>query len=157
MLYYLSASTSGQAGYVVGYDQVRGAIRIQLTRTPILEFYSNGAVKVMLSHNHSMGALWPYVPHTYLPETDSYQEGDIVTSWDKIRGTGEHDEPFPEEVDRSGTGTVYYVDGWYEGEPMDRADYLAWEREFLEDSDRLLLEFLPLTEENIAAVESGNT
>lgn len=157
VLYYFSASTSGQAGYVVGYDQVRGAIRIQLTGTPILEFYSNGAVKVMLSHNHSMGALWPYVPHTYLPETDSYQEGDIVTSWDKIRGTGEHDEPFPEEVDRSGTGTVYYVDGWYEGKPMDRADYLAWEREFLEDSDRLLLEFLPLTEENIAAVESGNT
>lgn len=153
VLYYLSASTAGQVGYVVGYDQARGAIRIQLMLAPILEFYGSGAVKAMLSHNHSMGALWPYIPYTYLPETDSYQEGDIVTSWDKIRGTGEHGEPFPEEADRSGTGTVYYVDGWYEGEPMDRADYLAWEREFLEESDRLLLDFLPLTEENIASLE----
>ena len=36
---------------------------------------------------------------------------------------------------------------------MDRADYLAWEREALEGSDRLLLDFLPLTEENIASLE----
>ena len=153
VVYYVSGSTASQVGYVVGYDQAQGAIRIQLMCTPILEFYGSGAVKAMLSHNQSLGALWPYILYTYLPRTDSYQERDIVTSWDKIRGTGEHGEPFPEEADRSGTGTVYYVDGWYEGEPLDRADYLAWEREALEGSDRLMLDFLPLTEENIASLE----
>lgn len=81
----------------------------------------------------------------------------MVTAWDKSRGaTGEHGEPFPDEVDRSGTGTVYYVEGWYGGEPMDREDYLAWEREALGGSDRLILEFLPLTEGNVADLESGN-
>lgn len=156
VLYYVSASTAGYAGYVVGYDEANGQIHIQMMNFPSLEFYGSGAVKAMLSHNHSMGALWPYVLYTYLPQTDSYQEGDIVTSWDKIRGTGEHGEPFPEEADRSGTGTVYYVDGWYEGEPLDRADYLAWEREALEGSDRLMLQFLPLTEENITEMEHGS-
>lgn len=39
---------------------------------------------------------------------------------------------------------------------MDREDYLAWEREALGGSDRLILEFLPLTEGNVADLESGN-
>ena len=153
VLYYVDTIMAGMSGYVVGYDEENGRTHIQLRDFPSMEFYGSGAVKAMLSHNHSLGALWPYILYTYLPETDSYQEGDMVTSWDEIRGTGEHGEPFPEEADRSGTGTVYYVDGWYEGEPMDRADYLAWEREALENSDRLLLDFLPLTEENIASLE----
>lgn len=153
VLYYVDTIMAGMSGYVVGYDEENGRTHIQLRDFPSMEFYGSGAVKALLSHNHSLGALWPYILYTYLPETDSYQEGDMVTSWDEIRGTGEHGEPFPEEADRSGTGTVYYVDGWYEGEPMDRADYLAWEREALENSDRLLLDFLPLTEENIASLE----
>ena len=153
VLYYVDTIMAGMSGYVVGYDEENGRTHIQLRDFPSMEFYGSGAVKAMLSHNHSLGALWPYILYTYLPETDSYQEGDMVTSWDEIRGTGEHGEPFPEEADHSGTGTVYYVDGWYEGEPMDRADYLAWEREALENSDRLLLDFLPLTEENIASLE----
>lgn len=153
MLYYVDTIMAGMSGYVVGYDKENGQTHIQLRDFPSMEFYSSGAVKAMLSHNHSLGALWPYTLYTYMPETDDYQQGDIVTSWDEIRGAGEHGEPFPEDADRSGTGTVYYVDGWYEGEPMDRSDYLAWEREALEGSDRLLLDFLPLTEENIASLE----
>ena len=157
VLYYVETIMAGMSGYVVGYDEESGQIHIQLRDFPSMEFYGSGAVKVMLSHNQSLGELWPYILYTYLPQTDSYQEGDMVTAWDKSRGaTGEHGEPFPDAVDRSGTGTVYYVEGWYEGEPMDRADYLAWEREALEGSDRLMLEFLPLTEENIAALEGGN-
>lgn len=153
VIYYVSASMAGHAGYVVGYDEAGGAIHIQMQSFPLLEFYGSGAVKALLSHNQSLGAMWPYILYTYLPQTDTYRAGDIVTSWDEILATGEHGEPFPKEADRSGTGTVYYVDGWYEGEPLDRADYLAWEREALGDSPRLMLDFLPLTEENIASME----
>lgn len=157
VLCYVEASMAGMSGYVVGYDEESGQIHIQLRDFPSMEFYGSGAVKAMLSHNQSLGELWPYILYTYMPQTDSYQEGDMVTAWDKSRGaTGEHGEPFPDEVDRSGTGTVYYVEGWYEGEPMDREDYLAWEREALGGSDRLILEFLPLTEGNVADLESGN-
>lgn len=156
VVYYVDTIMAGMSGYVVGYDEASGQTQIQLREFPMLEFYGSGAVKALLSHNQSLGALWPYVLYTYLPQTDTYRAGDIVTAWDKIRGTGEHGEPFPEEADRSGTGTVYYVGGWYEGDPLDRADYLAWEREVLGDSDRLMLDFLPLTEENIAALEHGD-
>lgn len=157
ILYYTTASMAGMSGYVVGYDEASGQIRIQLLDFPSLEFYGSGAVKALLSHNQSLGELWPYLLYTYLPETDSYRQGDMVAAWDKRRqATGYNGEPFPDEIDRSGTGTVYYVGGWYEGEPMDRADYLAWEREALEGSGQLTLRFLPLTEENIAAIENGS-
>lgn len=155
VLYYTTAAMASMSGYVAGYDEESGGLRIQLVDFPSLEFYGSGAVKAMLSHNQSLGDLWPYVLYTYLPRTDTYQQETTVMAWDKSRrATGEHGEPFPEETDRSGTGTVYYVgSGWYEGEPMDEADYLAWEREALENSDQLTLRFYALTEENIAAIE----
>lgn len=155
ILYYTSTIMAGMSGYVVGYDEDSGQVHVQLRDFPSMEFYGSGAVEAMLSHNQSLGELWPYILYTYLPQTDTYQEENMVTAWDKSRcPTGEHGEPFPDEIDRSGSGTVYYVGGWYEGEPMDREDYLAWEREALEGSDRLMLDFLPLTEENIASLES---
>ena len=159
VLYYTTASMAGMSGYVAGYDEESGRLRIQLVDFPSLEFYGSGAVKAMLSHNQSLGELWPYVLYTYLPQTDTYRQETTVMAWDKDRrATGEHGEPFPEEVDRSGAGTVYYVgSGWYEGEPMDEADYLAWEQEALEGSAQLTLRFYALTEESIAAMEYGET
>ena len=121
-----------------------------------MEFYGNGAVKAMLSHNQTGGNLWPYTLYTYLPESDSYQQIAIVHAWDKsLRSTNEWGESFPDTADRSGTGTVYYVepDGWEESSPMDEADYLAWEEEALAGSPQLTLSFLPLTRESIAALE----
>lgn len=37
---------------------------------------------------------------------------------------------------------------------MDQMDYVAWEAEALEQSQRLTLRFFPLTEENIMALEN---
>lgn len=37
---------------------------------------------------------------------------------------------------------------------MDQEDYLTWEAEALEGSAQLTLPFVPLTEENIAALEA---
>lgn len=156
ILYYVTSAMAGMCGYVIGYDEESGQIRIQMADFPSMEFYGSGAVKVLLSHNQSLGEMWPYTIYTYLPETDSYRQGDTVMAWDKrYHAEGYGGEPFPDEADRSGTGTVYYVGGWYDGEPMDLADYLAWEQEALEGSEQMILRFFSLTAENIAALENG--
>lgn len=157
VLYFTTASTADHRGMILGYDEDRGEIHIQLVAFPDMEFYENGAVKVLYSHNQIGGALWPYTLYIYDPETDSYWQEAIVYSWEKkIRAVNDRGEPFPDELDRSGAGVIYYVepDGWNDSNPMDRADYLAWEREALGDSEQLTLQFLPLTEENIAAIEN---
>lgn len=160
VLYFVTSNTAGMRGYVVGYDSQKEETFVQLTEFPDIEFYGNGAVKAMYSHNQIGGALWPYTLYTYEPESDSYRQEALVYSWEKrIRGTNDNGEPFPDELDRSGTGVIYYVepDGWDDSNPMDREDYLAWEREALEGSEQLTLRFLPLTEENIASLESFET
>lgn len=78
-------------------------------------------------------------------------------SWEKrIRPTNDAGQPFPDQLDRSKTGVIYYVepDGWDDSNPMDQEDYLTWEAEALEGSAQLTLPFVPLTEENIAALET---
>lgn len=157
VLYFTTASTADHRGMILGYDEDRGEIHIQLVAFPDMEFYENGAVKVLYSHNQIGGALWPYTLYVYDAETDSYWQEAIVYSWEKkIRAVNDRGEPFPDELDRSGAGVIYYVepDGWNDSNPMDRVDYLAWERETLGDSEQLTLQFLPLTEENIAAIEN---
>lgn len=86
VLCYVEASMAGMSGYVVGYDEESGQIHIQLRDFPSMEFYGSGAVKAMLSHNQSLGELWPYILYTYMPQTDSYQEGDMVTAWTRAAG-----------------------------------------------------------------------
>ncbi len=157
ILYFVTSDTAGMQGAILGYDQDRAEVHIQLIGFPSMEFYENGAVKVLYSHNQIGGALWPYTLYTYQPQGDIYQPEAIVYSWEKrIRPTNDAGQPFPDQLDRSKTGVIYYVepDGWDDSNPMDQEDYLTWEAEALEGSAQLTLPFVPLTEENIAALET---
>ena len=64
-------------------------------------------------------------------------------------------ERYPTAADRSHTGTVYYVgiNAWGTN-PIDEADYLAWLEENHGNAQKLEIEYLPLTEENIFIVIS---
>lgn len=156
ILCYVTADTAGQQGTILGYAPDRGEVYIQLLSIPGMEFYGNGAVKVRLSHNQVGSALWPYILYTYQPQADLYRPEAFVYSWEKgIHPTNDTGEPFPDQLDRSKTGILYYVEsgGWDDSTPLDQADYLTWEKAVLEDSPQRSLSFLPLTEENIAALE----
>lgn len=126
ILYFVTSDTAGMQGAILGYDQDRAEVHIQLTGFPSMEFYENGAVKVLYSHNQIGGTLWPYTLYTYQPQGDIYQPEAIVYSWEKrIRPTNDAGQPFPDQLDRSKTGVIYYVepDGWDDSNPMDQEDY----------------------------------
>ena len=89
---------------------------------------------------------------------------DIEKDWDEYVKTCEsmkaselteiyQGEAFPTEVDREGTGVVYFVmeDGAYDtSSPMSQGEYNEWLSTNVGQSKEREMEYMNLTEENIA-------
>lgn len=138
-------------GYILGYDQDTAQVQILLEGSPNMEFYSDGVVKVPM-----IDIPRNYTVYQYQQQADPYQQMAKVTSWvQQLEPTNENGDPFPTWIDISGTGTVYYVESPNSQgtAPMDQSDYLAWEAETIPDSQRLTLNFLSLSQENIDTLE----
>lgn len=149
VLCYDSGYTFGMWGFVIGYDEGSGELHIQMEGQFDLAFLKNGNLKELDSHNQTSGDMWPYSLYRYLPESDSYEKAGHVHAEDKAIS----EKNYPDEVDVSGTGTVYYVgDGWGKV-PVDEADYLAWLTANQGESEELEIPYLAITEENIQALE----
>ena len=152
---------AAMAAYVYAYDADTAALRLELECFPAMDFYDNGAVKVLWSHNQGLAgdSLWPYDLLQYDAETDSYCWSAMVDAWDRsLRDTNEAGEPFPAEVDVSGTGVVYFVMTGKEydtSHPVDAADYEAWEQSVLGGAEKLDVVYRKMTADNIARLRSS--
>lgn len=144
--------TAAMQGAILDYDMERGDTYLELLQFPSFTFYSNGYLKVYASHNQTDGAMWPYTLYQYDPETDTYKEvAAMVYACDKeILESFGREADYPQEADRSGIGTVYYVDSTV---PLDQEDYLAWESSWMGDAHEIVLNERSLTEENIAQLQ----
>lgn len=146
---------SGAAGYILGYDAESGQLVVELEEFPAFVFLENGNLKALASHNQTFGALWPYILYQYLPEYDCYREAGYVHAGDqRIFAESGAAEQYPGQADVSGAGRVYYIGtgGWGTA-PVDEADYLAWLAEHQGDGPERAVDYVPLTEENILAME----
>ena len=162
VLEYMSTIVAAHRGMVMDYDPEEDQIRIQLDEYPAPAFFDNGAILVHWSHNQGKGgAFWPYSLYVYRPEQDSYSFVGSVDAWDRNIDT----ENYPDDVDTSKSGFVYYISsGAHSGEadPVDSTVYQAWLDPYIGQADIMPVEFLNLTEENIRHItddvtqETGN-
>lgn len=151
---YSTSTMAGMVEHVYGYDEENDQLFLELTTFPGASFYANGLVQTQASHNHSKGMnLWPYGVSTYNKDTDSYDFVISVSSWDKeVADTDEQGEPYPEDVDFEGFGTVYILDDG-EGETlMGVTEYEDWYSENLGLEDPLYIPFLNMSEEHISQI-----
>ena len=155
VLLYDPGVIAAARGYIIGYDKNIEEIYIQLEEFPAFIFLNNGNLKALSSHNQTYGDMWPYTFYRYFPESDTYELTGYVHSEDKriLELNGMADQ-YPDETDISGAGTVYYVgsDGWGIN-PIDELDYMDWLKVNHGDAQELEIQFLPLIEENIEAIE----
>ena len=119
---YTDTYMAGQTGYVFAYNEQTKKLNTELSEFPSLTFYDNGAVKAEWSHNQGRAGdnFWPYSLYQYAPETDSYALIGMVDAWDKTYAqTDDQNNPFPSDIDKSGTGMVYYImeNGEYDTSP----------------------------------------
>lgn len=155
---------AGYMGYIL--DHHDGALVIQHKGFPSFTFYSNGAFKE--DDSHAQGSwtsqFWPHSLYRYLPETDSYEKVGHVDAWEK--DVSDHPQstlpPFPSEKDKSGAGILFYITPAgalgpeftaYSEEPVDQSVYLDWLKPYLGDARPIELNYLSLTEENIARLK----
>ena len=137
-----------------------GAVKIALSEFPDLTFYDTGAVAAGWSHNQTRGGRFsPYTLYVYDPSTDTYRNVGSVEAWDRRFSDNHPDDlPFPEELDTSGTGFLYYITDAQTSErvgPVDASVYEAWRDQYLDVDGVLPLTWHALSEENIQALESG--
>ena len=165
LISYTSTYSAGMVAMVYDYDSATGNMREELLAYPYLNFYDNGVVEELASHNHGMasdggpdGDFWPYSLRRYDAETDTYVPVGMVDAWS--RGFREEDydgNPFPEDADVDGDGMVYYV---MEGDyalvnPMDGAEYSQWRDQYLKGTQQIQIPYVNLTTDNIYAIGNG--
>lgn len=129
---------------VYAYDVETDILREELVNWVNTAYYSNGTVKVDLSHNHGRDpegrGVWPYMVYTYDAGEDSYQLQYIVDSWDGQA----HEADFPQELDVDGDQLLYYItteNGDTAGNNdvviLDWEEYSAWAEELMPEWCRI--------------------
>ena len=162
-LLFMNTNTymAAQAEYVFKYDPEAKKLQTEFSEFPALTFYDNGIIKAEWSHNQGLAGdnFWPYSLYQYAPETDSYVLVGMVDAWDKNRSkTDYQNNPFPSEIDKSGTGIVYYImkDGQYDTtHPVDISEYNTWINAYIGNASEIQIQYMDMTEDNISQVKKG--
>ena len=153
--------TAGHQGMVLDWEEATGTLYLQFSEYPLLTFYDNGAITAGASHNQGLGGrFWPYTLYTYDAASDSYRRVGLVDAWDRQLSEEESAvwagvPPFPEELDTSGTGFLYYImenGSYHQDPPVDASVYEAWLAQYLGGASELPLTYYSLTQETIQAV-----
>ena len=145
--------------YIFGYDEDRGATKLEFSEYMNCEFFDNGIIKAYASHNQGWGGrFWPYTVYEYDPVEDAYIEKGRVDAWDSQLSEDNPDllPPFPKEQDTSGSGFLYYIyDNGYDSQKLyDRSVYLQWIDKYIGGAQVIDIPFVPLTDENISGIAS---
>lgn len=154
---YANATMAGMMEIIYDYDPVSGELKRELTQWPALTYYDNGIIKAEASHNHTRGEFWPFVLYQYESESDSYKQIAYVSSWDKeITSEWDEGQPFPDELDKDGDGTVFNIcEGSeasyeYEDYQYNQADFETWYDGIMDGANEVSIDYQPMKHEFFA-------
>ena len=155
ILSYSDTSMAEMGISIYDYDAEQDCLVLELSEFPALTFYDNGVIQASWSHNQGLaGEFWPYTLYQYDKDADCYNPVGMVDAWDGTMFPEDFEgNPFPEEVDVSHSGSVYYIMdyGTYEADhPVDEGEYQSWREGFLQGAGELTVPYQDLTEENIS-------
>lgn len=158
ILLYTTTYVGGHAVIIYDYDATTGSVREQFVEYPGVTCFDNGILKADASHNHSLSEkIWPYTLYQYDAESDGYEAIAMVEAWDKsLRDTDYEGNAFPDDVDKDGDLTVYYImdaDNYELKDPVDLEEYEKWFESYRGDAEVIRPSYMELTEENISKLK----
>lgn len=153
---YVNATMAGMEEIIYDYDPALGELKRELTQWPALTYYDNGIIKAEASHNHTHGEFWPFALYRYQAESDAYQQIAYVHTWDKEISDVYEDQPFPDELDTDGDGTLFNISEGaevsyeYEDYKYNEADFEEWFGGYTEGAKELSIDYQPMEYESFA-------
>lgn len=154
---YITAPVSGQVMNVYDYNEDNGSISLELMEVPQAEFYSNGLVKAMWSHNQGLAgdSFWPYNLYKYNEERKMYELVASVDAWNLNYAAKDFNgNSFPKEIDKENAGIVYYVTENGAENIISKTDYDKWYNSYFSAVESINVSYVNLTKENIENVTS---
>lgn len=154
-----SSYMAGMVTTVYGFDCGTGMLYQELSGFVAMEFYDNGVVSIMASHNHGLSALedfWPYALYQYVPGSDGYIMAGSLDAWDgALFPNGKDGVPFPADKDADGDHIIFTITS--SGQEVittyvDGPEYQEWVDSYLAGASRLELPWQSMTPEHIRAV-----
>ena len=154
-----AAIMAGMFEMVYDYNPVSGELKREFLDFPALTYYDNGIIKAEWSHNQGPGEFWPFTLYRYEAGSDCYVEIGSVDTWDKaLREEWYEGQPFPDELDADGDGTMYHIrkEGEeysyeYEDYKYNQTDFDEWFGGFTEGAKELFIDYQPMKYESFAA------
>lgn len=154
---YITAPVSGQVMNVYDYNEDNGSISLELMEVPQAEFYSNGLVKAMWSHNQGLAgdSFWPYNLYKYNEERKMYELVASVDAWNLSYAAKDFNgNSFPKEIDKENAGIVYYVTENGAENIISKTDYDKWYNSYFSAVESINVSYVNLIKENIENVTS---
>ncbi|MCR4665762.1 MAG: hypothetical protein K5657_00510 [Desulfovibrio sp.] len=157
---FQSGPTFSMQEFVCGFDESRGEITIMYEGFPELEYFTNGCIKEKARRNRTAGGtFWPYTLICCDAKKGSCEEKGRVYGWSRKAYPTDprDDEPFPQKIDVTGDGFVYFIsdpsrDESEDPAPVDTPVYEAWVSGILGGADPLRITWVPATPEGIKAL-----
>nr|MCR5347237.1 hypothetical protein [Fretibacterium sp.] len=152
ILLFETTHKAAAMGYICGFDEKAKKLTVLLEGFPIFEFFDNGGVRI--ADRHAMTLSDEFWLAAYNRKKGEYEMG-FVRVWGKedfpVDDAG---NPFPDEIDKSGDGFVYYIDdkNFKNGKgletPVDTPVYEKWIARYIGDAN-------PINPEWVSADANG--
>ena len=149
--------------YVCGFDEKEGKLTVEYNGTPGSEFFDNSTAKCPALHNQGLGGeFWPYNIYKYNSEKGEYDYMGCVDAWSKEdfpTHPFEEGKEYPQEVDKTGDGFVYYIDDEHFKDakgletPVDTPVYEAWVAYYIGDAKPIEIEWVSADEKGLQAID----
>lgn len=152
---FTTAPMAGNTEVIYAFQKADGTLKQILTASPNLTYYMNGIIKEDWSHGSELASegYWPYTLYQYDAAEGSFEELAQVNMWSKAVATVDYKgDPYPDDIDTEGAGTVFILGGPDEVKTVSKSDYEQWLADTMGDPAKLDIPYQALSEENITSL-----
>lgn len=163
LINFHTGSMASMMLYVCGFDGKTGKVTVKHNGSPAAEFFDNGCSKDPALHNQGLGGeFWPYSISKYDPKKDEYEYMGNVDAWSKEdfpTHPFEEDRPYPDNIDKTGDGFIYYIDDEHFKDakgmetPVDTPVYEAWVASYISGTEPIEIKWVSADKKGLKALE----